>query len=68
MHILQQKHSKLKPEEAKKLLLDLNISISQLPKISSDDASLPENCQVGDIIKISRVEEDKTFFYYRVVV
>jgi len=68
MHILQQKTIKLKPEEAKKLLADLNISISQLPKINSDDASLPENCEVGEIIKILRVEEDKTFSYYRVVV
>lgn len=68
MHILQQKHVKLKPEEAKKLLTELNISISQLPKINADDTSIPQGTQVGDIVKISRVEEDKTFFYYRVVV
>ncbi|MCX6748774.1 MAG: DNA-directed RNA polymerase subunit H [Candidatus Pacearchaeota archaeon] len=68
MHILQQKHIKIKPEEARKLLLDLNISISQLPKISVDDASIPQGCQAGDIIKIERKEEANTFFYFRAVV
>lgn len=68
MHILQQKHIKLKPEEAKKLLTELNISISQLPKISSEDAGIPQNCQIGDIIKVERKEEENTFSYFRVVV
>jgi len=68
MHILQPKHSKLKQEEAKKLLDELNLSLSQLPKINSDDKALPENCQVGDIVKIERKEEDNVVVYYRVVV
>lgn len=68
MHILQPKHTKLKTEEAKKLLTDLNISISQLPRIRSEDPALPENCIPGDIIKIERKEEDKEVIYYRVVV
>lgn len=68
MHILQPKHSKLKSEEVKKLLEELNISLSQLPKIKIEDSALPENCEVGDVIKIERKEEDKIFTYYRVIV
>jgi len=68
MHILQPKHSKLKQEEAERLLKELNISLSQLPKIKIEDPALPENCKVGDVIKIERKEGDKTAIYYRVVV
>ena len=68
MHILQPKHSKLKQEDAGKLLAELNISLSQLPKIKAEDPALPPNCNVGDIIKIERKDEDKTIVYYRVVV
>ena len=68
MHILQPKHSKLKPEEAKKLLEKMNISKSQLPKIKKNDPALPEGCEVGDVIKIERKFDDKIFVFYRVVV
>ncbi len=68
MHILQPKHSKLKPEQADELLEKYNISLSQLPKIKIDDAAAPENCNVGDIIKIERKEKDETEEYFRVVV
>jgi DNA-directed RNA polymerase subunit H (RpoH/RPB5) len=68
MHILQPKHTKLKPEEVKKLLLELNISLSQLPKITSEDTALPEKCQAGDVIKIERKIDDKITVYYRVVI
>ena len=68
MHILQPKHSKLKQEEAEKLLSELNISRAQLPKISSEDTALPEKCETGDIIKIERKSGDKSVFYFRVVV
>tara|TARA_Y100000310_G_scaffold278935_1_gene297748 strand:- start:326 stop:532 length:207 start_codon:yes stop_codon:yes gene_type:complete len=68
MHILQPKHSKLNAKEVEALLKEFNISLSQLPKIKVEDASLPENCEVGDIIKIERKEEDKEIVYYRVVV
>lgn len=64
MHILQSKHSKLNEKDAEQLLVKLNISKSQLPKILSSDPGLPENCQVGDIIRIDRKEG--TFF--RVVI
>ena len=68
MHILQSKHIKLKEEEAEKLLEKFNISKSQLPKILSSDPGLPEECSVGDLIKIERKDKDKTNLYYRVVV
>jgi len=68
MHILQPRHSKVKDDEAEKLLKRLNVSKSQLPKILSSDPALPEGCKIGDIIKIERKEEDKTFVYFRVVI
>lgn len=68
MHILQPKHAKLKEKEVEELLGEFNISRAQLPKIFSDDPALPEGCEVGDVIKIERKEDDKTHLYYRVVV
>lgn len=68
MHALQPKHSKLKSDEVKQLLEKYNISVSQLPRIKSDDHSLPEGCQTGDIIQIDRKIGDKLCTYYRVVV
>ena len=64
MHILQPKHIKLDEKQAEALLKEMNISKSQLPKILSTDAGLPEGCNVGDLIKIERI----TGVYYRVVV
>lgn len=68
MHILQPKHSKLNEKEAEKLLLELNVSKAQLPKILSTDSALPEDCVVGDVIKIERKTGDKVNLYFRVVV
>lgn len=67
MHVLQPKHIKLKPLEVQELLKKYNLSLSQLPKIKSTDAGLPEGCQKGDLIKLERKEEDKINVYYRVV-
>ena len=68
MHILQPKHSKLNEKEVQEILKKFNISKSQLPKILSNDAALPEGCVIGDIVKIERNEGDKVNLYYRVVV
>ena len=68
MHALQPKHSKLNEKEIEELLGYLNISKSQLPKILSTDTSLPEGCNIGDLIKIERKEGDKVNLYFRVVV
>jgi DNA-directed RNA polymerase subunit H (RpoH/RPB5) len=68
MHVLQPKHIKLKEKEAEEILSKLNISKAQLPKILSNDPALPEDCGVGNVIKIERKEEGKINLYYRVVV
>jgi len=68
MHSLQPKQTKLKPEEVDKLLATLNISLAQIPKIKITDPTLPENCDISDIIKIERkLENNKIAVYYRVV-
>ena len=64
MHILQPKHTKLSEKEAEELLKKLNISPAQLPKILLSDPALPEDCQIGDVIKIERPDGK----YFRVVV
>lgn len=68
MHILQPRHTKLNEKEAEELLMELNISKSQLPKIFVNDAGLNQECEVGDIIKIERKEGDKINIFYRVVI
>ena len=68
MHALQPKHSKLKLDELKELLVAFNISVSQLPKIKSTDSALPEGFQRGDVIKIERSVEGKLRASYRVVI
>ncbi|MCH7568139.1 MAG: DNA-directed RNA polymerase subunit H [Nanoarchaeota archaeon] len=68
MHILQPKHIKLKPEEVKALVKKYNISLSQLPKIKSTDAGVPENCESGDVLKIERKQEEKIRACYKVIV
>lgn len=69
MHSLQPKQTKLKSEEVDKLLVTLNISLAQLPKIKISDPTLPENCNISDIIKIERtlLDNNKPAIYYRVV-
>ncbi|MFH0808636.1 MAG: DNA-directed RNA polymerase subunit RpoH/Rpb5 C-terminal domain-containing protein [archaeon] len=64
MHVLQSKHVKLSPSEAGRVLREFNISLAQLPKISKNDAGLPEGCEKGDVVKVLRADE----VYYRVVI
>ncbi len=68
MHIFQPKHFKISKKDEEVLLAKLNISKTQLPKIKITDPALPEACQIGDIIKIERKEDDNIFYYYRVVI
>ena len=68
MHILQPKHTKLSEKESKEFLNELNISKAQVPKILSTDNALPEGCEIGDIIKIERKDEDQSYTYFRIVV
>jgi DNA-directed RNA polymerase subunit H (RpoH/RPB5) len=67
MHTLQPKHTKLKKEEVEELTKKFNISVAQLPRILQEDVCVPENCQVGDVVKIERFVEDKPEIYFRVV-
>ena len=67
MHTLQSKHIKLKSEEVEALLKKYNLTIAQLPKIKSDDVALPENIQIGDVIKLERKEDDSVTEHFRVV-
>ena len=64
MHALQPKHTKLNSDEAGKVLKKFNIALAQLPKISKKDPALPEGCETGDVVKISRADEE----YFRVVI
>lgn len=68
MHILQPKHSKITEKEEEEILIQLNISKAQLPKILSTDPALPEGCSIGDIIKVQRKDENEVFTSYRVVI
>jgi len=68
MHALQPKHSKLNQKESIEILKKLNVSKAQLPKILLSDPALPQECEMGNIIKIERHHEDKINIYYRVVV
>ena len=67
MHILQPKHTKLKPDEVKAVLKKYNISLAQLPKIKEGDPAISLELTKGDVLKIDRKEEDKVITYYRVV-
>ncbi len=64
MHILQPPHVKISEKEVEELLKKINISKTQLPRILLGDPALPENCQIGDVIKIKRNEGT----YFRVVI
>ena len=68
MHILQPKHIKLKPQEAKLLLEKLKITASQLPKIKKQDPALSADVKVGDIIKIERKTDIGVVIYYRIII
>ncbi len=69
-HILVPKHTKLSSEEMDKLLIELNITSSQLPKILKSDAAIKHmNAEPGEVIEIERASPTagKTKFY-RVVI
>ena len=68
MHTLQPKHFKLKPDEIEKILTKFNIALSQLPKISKKDPAIPQDCKIGDVLKIQRQTETGMQEYFRVVI
>ncbi|MFH0936200.1 MAG: DNA-directed RNA polymerase subunit H [Candidatus Woesearchaeota archaeon] len=68
-HILVPKHIKLNEEEIKKVLEFYNISIKQLPRISSKDVVIKNlNIKQGDVIKIIRKSDTAgESVFYRVI-
>ena len=67
MHKLQPKHAKLNSKDVADLLTRLNVSLSQLPKISLKDTGVPEGCVVGDVLRIERQTELGDENYFRVI-
>ena len=69
-HILVPKHVKCSETEKKALLKKYDITISDLPKISINDAAVCDmDLNPGDIIKITRDSPTAgTTIFYRVVI
>ena len=68
MHALQPKHIKMSSGELDNLLKELNIAVSQIPKIKLIDPCTPDGCETGDVVKIERNSNGRKTIYYRVVV
>jgi DNA-directed RNA polymerase subunit H len=69
-HILVPKHEKCSEAEKKALLKKYGVTISDLPKISINDAAIVDmNLSTGDVVKISRDSATAgTTIFYRVVI
>ncbi len=69
-HSLVPKHIKLSEEEKKKFLEELNINLTQLPKIRKKDPAIKNlESKTGDVIKIIRNSPTNVeSIFYRVVV
>ena len=67
MHVLQPKQTILKSDEVKKILVNYNVALSQLPKMRLEDPSMPKDAVKGDVVKIERADGKQTAVYYRVV-
>jgi len=69
-HMLVPEHSKLNKAEINELLDKYNITVSELPKISSNDSAIQNlNAKPGDVIKIKRKSPTAgESIYYRVVI
>jgi DNA-directed RNA polymerase subunit H len=69
-HILVPEHVKCSETEKKALLKKYNVTISDLPKISINDAAIVDmNLEPGDVVKVTResATAGETIFY-RVVI
>jgi DNA-directed RNA polymerase subunit H len=69
-HILVPKHEKCSETEKKALLKKYSVTISDLPKISINDAAIVDmNLNTGDVVKITRDSATAgTTIFYRVVI
>ena len=68
-HVLVPKHILLSEEEAKQVMVEFNISLLQLPVISSTDPmSKAIGAKPGAIVKIERIGPSGRSFYSRRVI
>lgn len=68
-HNMVPDHSVVDDEELDGVLEEYNIKVTDLPKIKRTDSALPDDAEVGDVIKIvrdSRTTDSATV--YRLVV
>ena len=68
-HNLVPEHSVLDEEDVEEVLAEYDIDRTDLPKIERLDAALPEEADVGDVVKIVRDSRTtETAVVYRLVV
>jgi len=68
-HELVPDHVLLEPEEVEEVLAEYDVKRTNLPKIKRTDPALPDEAEVGDVVKIvrnSRTTEEAVV--YRLVV
>ncbi|MGQ3328659.1 DNA-directed RNA polymerase subunit H [Halorubrum sp. FL23] len=68
-HELVPDHVLLEPEEVDEVLAEYDVKRTNLPKIKRTDPALPDDAEVGDVVKIvrnSRTTEEAVV--YRLVV
>ncbi|ELZ11739.1 DNA-directed RNA polymerase subunit H [Natrinema thermotolerans] len=53
-HELVPEHTVLEDDELEEVLTEYNIDRTDLPKIKRNDAALPDDAAVGDVIRIVR--------------
>ncbi|WP_455449887.1 DNA-directed RNA polymerase subunit H [Natrinema thermotolerans] len=53
-HELVPEHTVLEDDELEEVLTEYNIDRTDLPKIKHNDAALPDDAAVGDVIRIVR--------------
>jgi len=68
-HTLVPDHTVLEDDELEDVLEEYNIRETDLPKIKRADPALPDDAEVGDVIKITRDSRttDKAVVYRLVV-
>ena len=68
-HELVPDHALLEPEEVDEVLAEYDVKRTNLPKIKRTDPAIPDEAEVGDVVKIvrnSRTTEEAVV--YRLVV
>ncbi|KDS92145.1 DNA-directed RNA polymerase subunit H [Halorubrum saccharovorum] len=68
-HELVPDHVLLEPEEVDEVLAEYDVKRTNLPKIKRTDPALPDEAEVGDVVKIVRNSRTtETAVVYRLVV